>query len=403
VAFDLQRALVEGMTSRIPFLDRLLSYCYFAEMSVLEVASSDATGRGVSLVGRVGAEGPEEVVLVSPLPFQAARRGALDDRLEQRRALRLLAATWALASRRGDSDRAPPGLGLIAVHPDPGGDSLASLTRERDLLRPWRLVLLDDSPDPTLRPVTLDGLLVHLSAPLPVQPLPRPLRDIQVWRWQGGAGLFRALEETFALHRHGRIVPLLLHPCSGPLLEEPLAAEMTVGLLDARTVPPPEWQHVDSPLRVSTQGSWGDRIRAFDECFSILAEAVQQAWGGHIPDGAVRVAGIGTPDPVGIDLVLWVPGGCLDGALAALERRSCREGADLQVTQVRRSGVGRGAVAAQTGFPPAMSLCVPEGIPLEVLGCRREAIDDPVQEAVAVAEDLRGLLGRLSGTAGRHS
>lgn len=403
MAFDLQRALVEGLGSRIPFLDRLLSYCYFAEMSVLEVASSDSRGRGVSLVGRVGPEGPEEVVLVSPLPSQASRRGLLEDPQDQRRALRLLAATWAMASLQRPG-RPGPGIAVIAAHPDPDGEALAGLARERDLLRPRRVVLLDDSPmedspGPLAEPVSLDGLIVHLSAPLPVQPLPRPLRDIQVWRWEGGRGpLFRALEDVFSLHQEGRIVPLLVHPRSGDLLEEPLDAEMTVGLAVGGIEPPPSWRHVDSPMRVQTLGSWSHRMQALSQGVALVTQAVRQAWNGAFPDGAIRVVGIASRDPVGIDLLIWVPSGTLDRAKTALEALPGRDQATLSFSLARRSASGSSRTGPDLRLPPGMTLAIPEGIPVAVLGSRRTPEPDAIQEAVLLAGDLKALLEGLPGS-----
>ena len=394
MAFDLHRALLEGLGSRIPFLDRLLSYCYFADMSVLEVASCDSGGRGVSLVGRMGAEGAEEVVLVSPLPSQASRRGILEDPLDRRRALRLLAATWALASLQ-DPERPSPGAGLIAVHPDPDGDALSGLARERDLLRPRRFLLLDDAPRPGKVPVAMDGMIVRVAAPLPVQSIPRPLRDIQVWRWHPGPGLFRALEEICSLHREGRIVPLLVHPRSGILLEEPPDAEVTVGLLDSGVVPPPAWRHVDSPMRIGTQGSWGGRVRAFAEGFSILSEAARRAWGGSLPDGAIRVVGTVARNPVGIDLVIWVPAGSLEKTREFLEQSPPKEGSEISLGPGRSIRTVSPASLPDLRFPPGMALCIPEGVPTEALGSRRDEEGDPVREAVTLAMDLKELLRGL--------
>lgn len=401
MAFDLQRALTEGIGSRIPFLDRLLSYCYFAEMSVLEVASSDSRGRGLSLVGRVGPEGPEDVVLVSPLPSQASRRGLLEDPRDQRRALRLLAATWALASLQVP-DRPGPRIAILAVHPDPDGEALAGLAREADLLRPRRFLLLDDSPigdSPLADPVALDGLLVHLSAPLPVQPLPRPLRDIQVWRWEGGRGhLFRALEEVFSLQREGRIVPLLVHPRSGDLLEEPLDAEVTVGLVDSINESPPSWRHVDSPMRVQTMGSWAHRVRALAEGVAIVSEAALRAWNGAFPGGAVRVVGMASRDPVGIDLLLWVPPGAMEQTKTFLEAWPGRDSTTLSLSLTRRGLHGSPEAAPVPRFPPGMTLAIPEGIPVAVLGSRSNEELDAIQEAVLLARDLKGLLEGLPGS-----
>ncbi len=398
MAFDLQRALLEGLSSRIPFLDRLLSYCYFAEMSVLEVASHDARGRGVSLVGRVGPEGPEERVLVAPLPFQACRRGVLEDPQDQRRALHLVAATWAMASLQR-SGRPGPGIALIALHPDLDGEALTELTRERDLLRPRRFVILGGSVCSSPEVVAVDGLLVHVSAPLPVRPLPRPLRDIQVWRCTAGNGLFAALEEVFSCYREDRIVPLLVQPRAGVLLEEPTDAEVTVGLTEDGIRPPGSWVHVDSPTHIGTQGSWGERFRAWSEGFLALAEAARRSWGDQVPDGAIRVVGMASRDPVGIDVLLWVPAGSLDQTWAFLKSVTIR-GGSLVLAQARASLSESPMPASGPRFPPGLTLRIPEGLPVEVLGTRREEESDPVQESLLLARDLKTLLEGLEGLRG---
>lgn len=399
MAFDLQRALQEGLGSRIPFLDRLLSYCYFAEMSVLEVAFYDSQGRGVSLVGRLGQEAPEEVVLVSPLPPQASRRGILEDPQDQRRALRLIAATWALASLQPTGLPAPA-VGLLAVHPDPEGEVLAGLTRERDLLRPRRYLLLDESPCRRAAPVGVDGLLLHLSAPLPVRPLPRPLRDIQVWRWHlAGSGCFQALRDVFRLHREGSILPLVIGPRSGVLLEEPQDLEVTVGVIDGATTPPPGWRQVDRPTHVGTQGSWGDRVRALDEGLSLVFEAGRRAWGGTVPDRAIRVVGAGNRDPAGLDVLLWTPAGTMERARAFIQASPPVDGLVISVVQSRRAGplTSDPASGADAPFPPGMTLSIPEDVPVLSMGSRIEGESDPVLEAVALARSLRHWIEEILG------
>ena len=122
MGFDIIRAASEALASRLPFLDRLLSYLYFADLAVLEQSTWDDLGRGVTVLGRKGPQRPGAgVVLAAPLPRASSLAGLPPGSPDVVRAGTLLAMAWAVASLPEET-RFP--VTLVAARPDPLGNGL---------------------------------------------------------------------------------------------------------------------------------------------------------------------------------------------------------------------------------------------------------------------------------------
>ena len=99
MGFDVARAALEAFQSRLPFLDRLLSYLYFADLDVLEESTWDEFGHGVTVLGRRGPDvAGRGVIVAAPLPRAGTLAGLPPDSPDCHRAGTLLALAWAVAS-----------------------------------------------------------------------------------------------------------------------------------------------------------------------------------------------------------------------------------------------------------------------------------------------------------------
>jgi hypothetical protein len=125
VGFDLTRAVADSLGGRTAVLDRLVSYLYFADVSVVEQSTWDEHGSGVSVIGTKGGGTGPAVVLATPLPssrvLDPARAGASWP-VELARFVDLMAKTWALSEIPAGAAGRP--VHLVAHRPDPVGRTL---------------------------------------------------------------------------------------------------------------------------------------------------------------------------------------------------------------------------------------------------------------------------------------
>ena len=324
MGFDVARAALEAFQSRLPFLDRLLSYLYFADLDVLEESTWDEFGHGVTVLGRRGPDvAGRGVIVAAPLPRAGTLAGLAPDSPDCHRAGTLLALAWAVASLEDAELRAP--VTLVAARPDPLGTGLRSVLNAR--ITSGQTVIAAAPTGPSSVTPACAIVVLSIETRVPVQPLRAPLRDV-VTLAAGGAshpGAVAALARLEAAFRDRSIEPLELHSAPGVHLAEPDVLRITVGLRTAAPDAPEGWHVVAHPGSVGGTGSLLDRFLALNSALARATSEVREAWdrtGRAAPADGLRIVDIGSVDPSTGLLALGLPAGAASpGALDGLASR----------------------------------------------------------------------------------
>lgn len=382
MGFDVARAALEAFASRLPFLDRLLSYLYFAELDVLEQSTWDEFGHGVTVLGRRGPDRPGHgVILAAPLPRATTLAGLSPDSADFGRAGTLLALAWAVASLEDADLRAP--VTLVAARPDPLGTGLRSVLDVR--FTAGQQVIAAAATGPSAATPGCAVVVLSIETRVPVHPLRAPLRDVVTLTSVGasGAGSMSALSALESTIRDRSLDPLELHPAPGIHLCEPDPIRLTVGLRTADFQAPTGWQVEAHPGSVGSTGSSLERVLALAATITLATAEVAHAWeraGLPTPGQAFRIVDHGSIDPATTLLALALPPTAVTPpAMEALASRlSAVEGVRATVAQVLVPARSDDATAGAPGLLDTAS-CLLGHVPhVTALGPRPGALsDDP--------------------------
>jgi hypothetical protein len=387
VGFDVSRAAAEAFQSRLPFVDRLLSYLYFADAAVLEQSTWDESGRGVTIVGRKGPAAPGGLLMAAALPRATTLAGLEPGHPDAVRGLALLSMAWALASLEEDRLREP--VTLVAARPDPAGLTLRSVLESGTVTARAALAATPAGPRPRRAAAGVIG--VELSLDLPVRPLKAPLRDVVTWvlRDPGMAALdaLARLDATFA---DGEVVPLALGPGRGVHLGPAEGLAMTVGLRgDVQA--PDGWSLSGRPTRVGGGGSCRQRLEALLGAARATADAAREAWtaaGLAAPREPVRLVDVGSGAASTALLTVAVPPGDPVDLASRLEAEGAGPGGVAARVVLAAGSPGRPLPGDSPDLPPGTAACLVDLVP-EVLSLGPGAGDTSDPEAAAREWGLR--------------
>lgn len=406
MGFDVARAASEALASRLPFLDRLVSYLYFADLVVLEQSTCDEFGRGVTVVGRKGPERPGDgVVLAAPLPRAESLLGLATGSADVTRAGTLLAMAWAVASL--DEDRLARPVTLVAARPDPLGSGLRSVLDVPAGRDCTVIASAPTGPDATA-PMCAVAVL-SLAMPAPVRPLRAPLKDV-VTLTLDRCDAVPALAALAAAARSRSLEPLSIHPTSGVHMGPIEELHISVGLPRADFLPPGGWRVEERPVTVHSAGSCLDRVTALDAALATCGAEALEAWdraGTTMPDEPVRLLDLGSADPSGALVALALPR--VDGTHAFLEglarRLSSLPDLHASVLHAFVPGPSDGPASRTPAFLDTASCLVGHGAHLVALGPGPGALaDDPPARIRQWAERYLDVLrAALSTPASRRS
>lgn len=317
MGFDVSRAVAEALQSRLPFVDRLLSYLYFGDAAVLEQSTWDESGRGVTIVGRRGPGRPGGILLAAPLPLAATLADLPAGSPDVTRGLALLSMAWALASLE-ESDLSEP-VTLVAARPDPSGTALRSVLESGTVSARLALAATPASDEARAPDATVVALSLLLD--LPVRPLRAPLRDVVSWVHPAPGDALAALRDLAARLDDGSGVPLALEPGPGVHLGPVDRLGLTVGLCEPGP-PPPGWAEGGRPSRVGGSGSCRPRLDALLAAAEAAGRVAAGAWadaGRPVPTDLVRLVDLGASEPSGATLGVTLPAEATGDVPASLE------------------------------------------------------------------------------------
>ncbi|MBM4395556.1 MAG: hypothetical protein FJ087_07695 [Deltaproteobacteria bacterium] len=313
MGFDVTRAVVETLGSRTSVLDRIVSYMYFSDLSVVEQSTWDEFGSGESVLGsRPGGDGPG-VVLCTALP-QARNLPFPDPGATPAQALDLARLVDVLAQVKAVSELDPAALSgpvhLVAYRPDPIGASLRSVLESAGALGGTCLAFAPTGAAPVRVP---HGLVVlHADVPSPPRrALRAPAREVVRVAVDGPGETALRLLASLPDAVPGCAV-LDVHPAAGSDLAAVTGLEAVLALPDPAASLPPGVSEVGRPSTVAAPGAWTGALGSCLAAIERLRGAVDAAWGAPAPD-AVRLLAIDGPaSTVALTLAAALPAGAGD-------------------------------------------------------------------------------------------
>lgn len=347
VSFDIARAVTETFGSRTPLLDRILSYLYFADVTVVEQSTADAWGSGVTVIGLKGeAEGAPGLVLAGCLPtlrlFPGSPRDIDDAGGHPRdlyRLVDLLARVFALSIL--DPGQHQARLGLLAYRPDPVAEALHDLAVSPFFAgMDWLL-----SAPTGLEPGPLASDVVVVEARLSSGGRRGPahrFRNVVSARARASdadpAFPFSALQDLADLVTRGHATVLDLEPCAGSDFLAPAEVDVVLGVIREPLLLPETWRVLPETRPTVRLGPWLEVVRTVLDLSEGLGSAVKSAWtatGSPPPEPPVRLVALrGTCDDCSVFLAADLPRldppgrervrGTLDTAIAGARDSACR-------------------------------------------------------------------------------
>lgn len=309
VSFDISRAVIETFGSRTPFLDRVLSYLYFADVAVIEQSTADEWGSGETIIGLKGdAESATGLVLAGSLPtlrtFPQSPSAVLDAGGHPQDLVRLvdlLARVQALSVM--DPDASGVRLVLLAYRPDPVASSLrdfasSPISRRLDWLLSCPVGL---EPRPIMSSVVLVEIQMSGGG---FRTSGRRVRNVvsvcaKVSRYDPAFPL-RALRDLYMLSDSGHVEVLDLEPCLGSDLLAPSRIEAVLGVLRDPLALPGSWRVLPETRPAVRLGTWAQVLGALLDLTDALSCEVLAAWtrvGHHPSNHPVRLVALrGTSD-----------------------------------------------------------------------------------------------------------
>lgn len=296
MSFDIARAVTETFGSRTPLLDRILSYLYFADVTVVEQSTADAWGIGVTVIGLKGqAESGPGVVLAGALPtlrvFPQVPSALPDAGGHPRDLVRLVdLLARVLAMSVLDPDALGARLALVAYRPDPVAAGLRDLSSSFASGMDWLL-----SAPVGLEPKPLSSDVVFTEVHLSGGPRQRPRRRVrnvvsaraQTPRYDPAFPL-RVLWDLRGLVDRGHVEVLDLDPCAGSDLLAPCRVDVVLGVIREPPELPDPWRTLADTRPTVRIGSWSEVIGTVLDLSVALGGEVTAAWNG---------AGLAPPEP----------------------------------------------------------------------------------------------------------
>lgn len=423
VGFDITRAISESFGSRSPLLDRVLSYLYFADVTVIEQSTCDDYGSGVSILGFKGNNpGPGGMVLGCPLPTvgrlerdPATLTASGGHPLDLARFVDLMAKIWALSELEGAS--LPWPVSLVAYRPDPVSLSFLSLIGDGLVTGDKALVFSPTGHEP--RPAKSGFALLSLSLSTRAGRRPgRPVMDVASVRIgaplnqaPGNGFVVQALRHLLGMTRDGLVELLDLAPVAGSDLASPGHLDVDLGLM-AREVNLPDGWVVRDPSRSSVRlGVWSVVLPAVVTVVDGLAATVNDTWTARDappPATPVRILSMdGSTDDAELLLAVPLPPG--DAAETEALLKALNPQGPVGETQVcgrlvslsspvegRSTDDGVDSSASLSGVAPWLTASIP--------GCREmgpvpgETQSDPEGTGLVLARAyLASILGYVGG------
>jgi len=411
VGFDITRAISESFGSRSPLLDRVLSYLYFADVTVIEQSTWDDYGSGVSILGLKGDRpGPGGIVLGCPLPTvghmerdPAIVTASGGHPLDLARFVDIMAKIWAMSELDGPS--LPWSVNLVAYRPDPVSFSLRSVIEDGLVTGARAYVFSPTGPVP--RSAACGFALCSLTLSGPTRQRPGgPVQDVASVRITDGDLLLadngfpvKALAQLLAMSREGRVELLDLSPAAGSDLAAPGHIDVDLGLLTRQSDLPRGWV-IRDPARTSVRlGTWSTILPAVVEVTDRLAATVRDLWtdqGLTHPATPVRILSIDSSPQeatllVGVPLPLG-PASCSDALNGAINPEGPLEGARVRGHILTLSSPGESRADDEAADS---STCLSGAIPWvasTIPGCREmgplpdETAADPEGTALTLAQ-----------------
>ena len=297
-------------------LDRILSYLYFADVTVVEQTTTDDFGSGVSILGfKGGGFDPGGIALACPLPTvgsfsrdpaEAILKGGHP--LDVARLVDLMAKIWSLSELDPSSMSRP--VSLLAYRPDPVSRSLRSLFDDGPCSCGTALVFSPREPRP--RPTTFGLAMcsIRLSSK-PSQGPSKPVSDLVSARIPGAP--ISTLRTLCDLTDGGIIEPLDILPSRGSDNFSPAFIDGIFGLHAPVTDLPPEWILRDPSGMSIPLGTWHRALSAISSATDRLLSAASELWKSlptAMPPDPVRLLALdGSPDDVTLVISVALPPG----------------------------------------------------------------------------------------------
>ncbi len=400
MSFDVARAVTETFGSRTPLLDRILSYLYFADVTVVEQSTADAWGSGVTVIGLKGqAESGPGVVLAGALPtlrvFPASPRDIPEAGGHPRDLVRLvdlLARVFALSVV--DPDALGARLALVAYRPDPVAEALQDLVGSPLFSgMDWLL-----SGAAGLQPTPPSSDVAVIEVRFSSGPLRGPrhrFRNVVSVRARtprtDPAFPIRALQDLSDLVARGHADILDLEPCAGSDLLAPSRVDAVLGVIREPLPLPEAWRTLAETRPIVRLGAWSDAIRTVLDLSRGLGSPVSAAWtatGSASPEPPVRlVAFCGACDVGSAFFAADLP------RLDPQGRERVREALEDAIAEVRDSGdpnpIGHCVIRWPAFSPPRDARTLAMG-PIE-----DQVLEDPAAAARLAAEVYVEVLSRL--------
>lgn len=345
MSFDIARAVTETFGSRTPLLDRILSYLYFADVTVVEQSTADAWGSGVTVLGLKGqADTGPGVVLAGALPtlrvFPASPRDIPEAGGHPRdlsRFVDLLARVFALSVLDPGGPRAR--LGLVAYRPDPVAEALHDLPGSSFFSGMDWLLSGPTGLEPT--PASSDVAVIEVRLSIgPRRGQRHRFRNVVSVRARtprtDPAFPIRALQDLSDLVVRGHADILDLEPCAGSDLLAPSQVDVVLGVLREPLPLPESWQTLAETRPTVRLGAWSEVIGTVLGLSRGLGKAVAAAWtatGSASPEPPVRLVALGGAcDDCSVFFAADLP------RLDPRGRERVREALDAAIAEVRDSG-----------------------------------------------------------------
>jgi len=409
VGFDITRAVNEAFGGRISFLDRVLSYLYFADVTMMERLTSDDYGSGVSIIGFKGpSRDGDGIVLACPLP--TLDRLPEDPRdiasagghpLDAARLVDLMAKVWALSEM--DPSVLNTRLTITAFRPDPIGLSLQSMIEDGSV--PGRKAMVFAPAGKTPLVVKHGFALCRADLASRTNPGPRhPVTDVLSLKRAvfGHCSLEAALRELQDLSGEGAIELLDILPFTGSDMFQPAAIEVDVGITGNGAGFSDGWKVRESPRTMVRLGSWSGSVSAALHVHDLVCSEAVGIWEGEDaapPGDLVRILMLcGPADNATLMMSVCLPPSCQESEDMISDRLAKALNPSKPVDSVEITGrveevilLGADLSSATTigsssgicGSASRVAAYVPECI--EMGPTMEDAIEDPAGTAVSFA------------------
>lgn len=286
VSFDVARAVTESFGSRTPFLDRFLSYLFFADLAVIEQSTADAWGSGVTVIGVKGESFCKRTLAFAcclpstpHVPYPSNSAHSVSNIHDMFRVVDLFARLAAVSAFKELRELR---LALVAYRPDPIAATLDDVALSPLLSgADW---VLSVPTGLALEPVPAPTAIVEVSFEAPsCRPRPRRrVRDIVLAEASSASYdpelPSKALRALLQTSDKGKVEVLEVLPFSGIDLLAPLSIQAVIGLHE---IPP----KLEAPWTISGQSrpavivrKWSEIMAAIVSVLDTISKIVEDIW-----------------------------------------------------------------------------------------------------------------------------